>query len=102
METLWDKVKKSVMDGVNAAAEKTEELTKLGKMKLDILNIKHKISKQFTELGGIVFDAVKNEKTKDVMKSDEFQAIIKSLNELETDLTLKEKIFDDMKNKEKE
>jgi mannitol-1-phosphate/altronate dehydrogenase len=100
METLWDKVKKSVMDGVNAAAEKTEELTKLGKMKLEILNIKHKISKQFTELGGIVFDAVKTEKTKDVMKSDEFQAIIKSLNELEADLIMKEKTFDEMKNKE--
>ena len=49
MGDLWEKVRKSVIDGVQIAAEKTEELTKLGKIKIEILNIKRKISKNFTE-----------------------------------------------------
>ena len=38
MEKLWERIRKSVVEGVSVAAEKTEEFTKLGKLKLEILN----------------------------------------------------------------
>ncbi|MFC1694426.1 hypothetical protein ACFL1R_13095, partial [Candidatus Latescibacterota bacterium] len=67
--TLWEKVKKSVVEGVSVAAGKTEEYTKLGKAKLDFLAVKRKISKQFAELGGIIYDAVKAKNVDEVLDS---------------------------------
>ena len=54
--SLWEDIKKTVKDGVTIAAEKTEEYTKIGKIKVEILNIGRNIDKSFTELGRIVFD----------------------------------------------
>ncbi len=100
MENLWGKIKKSVMEGVSAAAEKTEEYTKIGKSKLDILAVKRKISKNFSELGGIVYDAVKEKNADKVLKSPEVKKLIDSLDELEKELSGKEKKLEDITKKE--
>ena len=91
MANLWEKIRKSVLEGASVAAEKTEEYTKLGKVKLEILNTKRKISKTFTELGGIVYDSVKEGKSKEVMDSSKVENLIKTLKELEADLAKNEK-----------
>ena len=99
MEKLWEKIKKTVKEGVATAAEKTEEYTKLGKAKLDVLTIKRKISKNFTELGGIVYDAVKDKKTEEALNSPEAKNLIVSLEKLEEELSEKETTFEDLKKK---
>lgn len=101
MEKLWDKIKKSVLDGVTTAAEKTEEYTKIGKAKLDILAVKHKITRQFTELGGLVYDAVKDNKSESALASDEVAAVIKRLNELDEELAKRENEMDMLLKKDK-
>jgi len=102
MEKLWEKIKKSVMDGVATAAEKTEEYTKMGKLKLDVLAVKHKISRNFAELGGLIYDAVREDKGEDVLSSSEVKAILERLNELDEELAKKENILDEMSKKEKD
>lgn len=97
METLWDRVKKTVLDGAAYAAEKTEELTKLSKMKIEILNIKYKISKSFTELGGLAYDCFKSGKSEEILQSNEIKSIVGNIQKLEKDLDEKEKLFEEMK-----
>ena len=99
MEKLWEKIKKSVVEGVTAAAEKTEEFTKLGKAKLDILGIKRKISKNFAELGGLMYDAIKDGKTEDALKSQEVDALVNSVKDLDKVLNEKEEEFENLKKK---
>ena len=89
-QDLWEKIKKSVVDGVSTAAEKTEEYTKLGRAKFDVLATKRKISKQFTELGGKIYEEVKDGKEKEVFDSPEIKVIIASINDLEKELDEKE------------
>ena len=102
MEKLWKRIRKSFAEGVSVAAEKTEEYTKLGKSKLEILNNKRKISKSFTELGGITYDAFKEGKTNEIAKSSEVKDLINTIKELEAELDGKEQKFDEMKKKPKE
>ncbi|MCD6308728.1 MAG: hypothetical protein J7M24_07015 [Candidatus Latescibacteria bacterium] len=102
MEKLWGKIKKSVVDGVQTAAGKTEEYTRLGKAKLDILAVKRKISKSFTELGGIVYDGVKEKKGADTLKTDEVATLVDTLDALEEELREKEAALEDMTKKEDE
>jgi hypothetical protein len=101
MEKLWDKIKKSVMEGVTTAAEKTEEYTKYGKAKLDILSVKHKISNAFTELGGLVYDSIKINKGDDVLKSEKIIKVLERLKKLDADLEKKEKNLEELNKKEK-
>ncbi len=101
MGDLWEKIRKSVIDGVQVAAEKTEELTKLGKIKIEILNIKRKISKNFTELGSITYEAIKEGTAKEELKSDKINAIIEKIKGLDSELEAKEKLYEDSAKKEK-
>ena len=100
MGDLWEKIRKSVIDGVQVAAEKTEELTKFGKMKIEILNLKRKISRNFTELGGITYEAIKEGTAEKVLKSDKVNTIISSLKKLDADLETKEKLYEESTKKE--
>ena len=99
MAKLWERISKSIVNGVTIAAEKTEEFTKIGKAKLEILNTKRKISKSFTELGGITYDAIKAEKTKEFFESREVEELVNTLKELEADLDSKEETYEDLKKK---
>ena len=102
MEKLWKRIKKSVAEGVSIATEKSEEYTKLGKLKLEILNTKRKISKSFTELGGITYDALKGGKANEIAKSSEVKDLVNNIKELEAELDGIEQQFDEMKKKPKE
>ena len=99
MENLWEKIRKSVIDGVSLAAEKTEEFTKLGKAKIEIMNSKRKISAKFTELGSIIYDAIKKGKTEEAIKSSEVKELVKNVKTLEAELNGKEEKFEEMKKK---
>ena len=45
MTTLFDDVRDGLRNGINMIVKKTDELTKLGKINIDILNIKREIEK---------------------------------------------------------
>ncbi|MFQ5710088.1 MAG: hypothetical protein ACE5HO_21755, partial [bacterium] len=66
MSNLWEDITKTIREGVDTVVEKTEELTKIGRIKVDILNIKRKIEKQFTELGGKVYTLIVEENNKKI------------------------------------
>ena len=96
MTTLWDSIKKGIIDsakiakeGAHIAAEKAEELGKKSKVMLEISNVKRKIEKNFTELGGKVYHLVQEEKVKDVFGKDEIKEVLSVIIGLES--TLKEK-----------
>ena len=102
MEKLWEKIRKSVAEGVSIAAEKTEEYSKLGKSKLEIHNTKRKISNTFTELGGIIYDSIKAGNTEEILKSSIVEDLIDTLKQLESELDSKEQKFEEMKIKPEE
>ena len=58
MSPLWEDIKKKLKEGVTVAAEKTEEYTKIGKVKVEILNINRNIDKTFTNLGREVYTLI--------------------------------------------
>ena len=99
MDKLWDKIKKSVSEGVSLAAEKTEEYSKLGKAKIEILNTKRKISKAFTELGGITYESIKAGNTDEIMKSSAVEELIDEVKKLEAELEIREQKMEEMKKK---
>lgn len=88
--TIWEDIKKSVKQGITVAAEKTEEYTKIGKLKVDILNINRHIDKTFAELGKELYDLAQKSNKIDVAKNEKIQEGISKINEQKENLKAKE------------
>lgn len=68
--------------GVSVIAKKTDEYTKIGKIKVDIIGIKRDIDKKFNELGGKTYQLIVEEKNSKVAANEEVMTIIDSIKTL--------------------
>ncbi len=96
MTTLWDSIRKGLIDGAKMAkesayiaAEKAEELGRKGKVMLDINNIKRKIEKNFIELGGKTYHLIQEENVKEISNNTDIKTLLKTIKTLEGDLQKK-------------
>ena len=103
MASLWNDIKKNLggwaakaadkaTEFSRDAAEKAEELTRLGKVKLDIFQINREIEKQFVKLGGIVYDMVSEQK-KNIESSESIISLVEEIRNLEKKLRKKEEDY---------
>ncbi len=91
---LWDDVRKSLQDLGNiaaekgkifskAAADKAEELTRTGKLKLDILQVNREIDHLFSQLGGKVYHLESESALDTIPEDEEIQQIFEKIKKLE-------------------
>lgn len=100
MGNLWDDIKKTIREGVDTVVEKTGELTKIGRIKVDILNIKRNVEKSFTELGGKAYHLIVDEKMPQVGGHKEVKEIVECIKLLERELEEKNKDIEKIKTRE--
>ena len=99
MANLWDDIAKTIREGVDTVVEKTEVLTKIGKIKIDILNIKRNIEKNFSELGGRVYQLNTKEKETEISTDKEAREVIECIKILEKELDNKKSELAKVKSK---
>jgi hypothetical protein len=91
METLWDRVKKNLVDWYGTAYEKTDELARVGKKKIEMAGVNRAIEKHLSELGGKVYDLIEVQgKTGVIAKDSKVKKLIKEIKVLEQQLKVKE------------
>ena len=56
MAPLWDDVKNAIVDGYVYASDKAEEVTQIGRAKVEILKLNRQIARLMGEMGGRVFE----------------------------------------------
>ena len=90
--SFWDKVKKDIQkglkegmafvkEGATVVMEKAEELTEEGKKRYNIFELKTKVQKEITELGGKVYDL--SSKKKNPLLDNKVKANISRIKKLE-------------------
>jgi len=62
MDMTWEKIKKGLKDGAALSMEKIEEYTKIGKLKIEEMAAKRKITRNFIDIGERTFDLVETDK----------------------------------------
>jgi len=100
MANLWDDIAKTLREGVDTVVEKTGELTKIGKIKIDILNIKRNVQKNFSELGGRVYQLIAKEKKTEISTDKEAKEIVECIKILEKELDDKKSELEKVKSKQ--
>jgi hypothetical protein len=101
MGNLWDDIAKTIKEGVDTVVEKTEELTKIGKIKVDIINIKRNVEKNFSELGGRVYHIIAEEKKTQISSDKEVKEIIDCIKILENELAEKKEELQNIRSHER-
>jgi hypothetical protein len=91
--SFWDDVKKTLKDGI----EKTEEYTKIGKLKVDILGIKRNMDKAYTELGREVSTIAEKTRQGPFQSSETMKKCIAQIKEHKAAIHAKEKDIENLK-----
>lgn len=82
---FWDKVKKDVQkgfrEGLAAIRERAEELTDEGRKKYKLFDLKNKVQKEMSELGGAVYEVRKE--TRNPMNHERVKAIVAKIARLQ-------------------
>ena len=84
--SLWDNIKKGLVEGFQVASDKTSEYTQIGRLKIDILGIKKEIEEKFIELGGRVYHQINEKKEYNFKKDADINKLISEIVKLENDL----------------
>ncbi len=90
MTEVWDKIKKNLMESLSLAIDKTEELTSVGRIKLEILQIEHRLDEKFAELGKYIFRNFPDSKKRSIPIDEKIRSMVKELKELEAEMHKKE------------
>ncbi len=101
MASTWDDLVKTVREGVDTVVEKTEELTKIGKIKVEIINIKRHVDKNFAELGGNVYHMIVEDDETQIAGNTDVKSIVERIRTLEQDLDRKNEQLEQVKVKDK-
>lgn len=93
MDTLWNRVKHNLVEWYGSAYDKTDELARVGKKKIEMAGLNRAIEKQLSELGGRLYDLVveqghRGNKTSD---DEQVQRLVEEIRRLERQLKTKEK-----------
>jgi hypothetical protein len=93
--SLWDEVKKNVVDLYTVTSDKTTEITKVSSRRWDKFGISRDIERQFGELGNLVYSGLK-EGRDDILEDPGVGVLMSRIEALESELRLKEAEIEDI------
>jgi len=86
MNRLWNSVK----IGMKSLSEKSDEWTRIGRTKLEIISVKRRIEQAMLELGGRVYDHVKSTDVSHVDLDEDMQVLVEKIQSQEAQLKVLE------------
>lgn len=93
--SLFDDVKKNLVEWYSISSEKTAEVARVTTRRYDKFGISRDIERQFSELGSLVFNGIK-ENRQDLMLDSGVLALVERIKGLETELLLKSEEIDNI------
>jgi hypothetical protein len=99
MDSLWDKIKQSLVDNANVAAEKAEYLGKIGRARLDIAETRRVIRDRFADLGGQVYHSLQDNAGEFDPSKESAKELIQTIYDLESELSRRQEVLNDLRAK---
>ncbi len=86
--SLWDDVKKNLLDWYAVTSDKTVEVTRVTSLRYDKFGISRDIERQFSELGNIVYSGLK-EGREGILEEEAVRTLVGRIEALEQELAVK-------------
>lgn len=84
------------------AAERAEQLTKHGKIKLDIYQLEKSRDKEYQKLGKVIFEKITSGELTDLNEHDDIQKITKQVNKINADIKIEDEKLNHLKQEKEE
>ncbi len=97
MPSLWEDVKSAIVEGYMHASDKAEELTVIGKAKIEILRLNRKIANTMSEIGGRAFDFFEKNEQDAIPGDEEIRGGVEKIQALRLDIEKWEKEINEAK-----
>jgi hypothetical protein len=94
IETLWDDVRVWLGDATRTAVKEAEDLTRRGRLKLELLRLSRDIEKAMAKLGGKVYDRMKKSPDEPVVADEDIRRVTRDIARLETELHAKQREYE--------
>lgn len=94
--SLFDEVKKNLVEWYAVTSEKTTQVARMTSRRYDKFGISRDIERQFSELGSLIYNGLKAERT-DVLDDTPVQALVQRISELEAELRAKDEEIEAIK-----
>ncbi len=94
--SLWDEVKKNVVDLYSVTSDKTAEIAKVSSRRWDKFGISRDIERQFSELGSLIYTGLQDDRT-DLLEDEGVLALVERIAVLETELRGKDEEIDSIR-----
>ena len=94
INSLWDDVRSWLTDATHAAIREAEDLSRRGRLKLDILNISRKVEKQMAKLGGMVYGRASADPDFPSTLGDDARSVLQEIARLETELNNRKREYE--------
>uniref|UniRef100_A0A7V3ZUR8 Uncharacterized protein n=1 Tax=candidate division WOR-3 bacterium TaxID=2052148 RepID=A0A7V3ZUR8_UNCW3 len=91
MASLWEKVKNWLEDTTKQVLKETEDLSRKGRLKMQIGALNREIDKKFSYLGGLVYQMMTEGNL--VIEDEKVKEVIKEIEKLEKELKEKEEEY---------
>ncbi len=95
MPSLWDKVKTWLEDTTESALKEAEDLSKRGRIKMQIFSLNRSIKESFADLGGLVYQLFQTKEK--IEENEKVKEIIRKIKDLEEKLAEKERDYKSIK-----
>ncbi len=87
MSTLWDDVKNAIVDGYVYASDKAEELTAIGKARVDVVKANRKIAQALGRVGDRVFQLFEDEQQSAIAEDAEVVGAVEEIRSLRREIS---------------
>jgi len=94
IETLWDDVRVWLTDATRSAIKEAEDLSRRGRLKMDLLRLSRDIEKTMAKLGGKVYNRVSKSPDAPVVLDDELNRLVREIARLESELHVKQREYE--------
>lgn len=97
--SLWDDVRVWLTDATRSAMREAEDLSRRGRLKLEIIRTSHEIERQLSRLGGMLYSQVSANPAAPVELTAEQRKLIEEIARLETELAARKRAYAAQKKK---
>jgi hypothetical protein len=97
MAPLWDDVKNAIVEGYVYASDKAEEVTQVGRAKVEILKLNRQMARLMGDMGGRVFEMFESDEQAAIPDDESLVGSVEKIRGFQKDISKWEKEIEQAK-----
>jgi uncharacterized protein (UPF0335 family) len=99
IKTLWDDIRVWLTDATKSAVKEAEDLTRRGRLRMELMRLSRDIEKTLAQLGGRVYDRMSKTPDAALVADEDLKRLVREIARLELELQTRRREYEAEKNR---